>query len=186
MTFVSDKAIKAIKTKDFIFENNEDCYADFFIRDPKDASPKFDETVGTIGWRVVKRVAFEIDFTEDKLNYPDDTCPYTNFDNRFGVQSLGTTSDAEQALVKFIAPGSAADKAGLRKGDIWQRLTLEDGEIVEKFDSYFNDIKEKHIHAPAGTRTTIEFLRDGREMKVDVINEDIVFTKLTPRIQDQP
>jgi len=76
---------------------------------------------------------------------------------------LGVTpeEDDKGARVISVTPGSAAEKAGLKKGDIITRI---DDEKIKEADDVSKIIRS---HKP-GDKVTIAFLRDGKEQKQSV------------------
>lgn len=67
--------------------------------------------------------------------------------------------DAKGVLVAAVQPGSAADRAGLRKGDV---ITKVNGAEV----SDPNPFRMQIASTPPGTEVTLTLVRDGREQQV--------------------
>ncbi len=64
-------------------------------------------------------------------------------------------------LVKKINPGGAAEQAGLRAGD---RMTRYQGEKLLNADTLLNAIR-----AHPGERMTLDVIRDGRDMQLEIV-----------------
>src|SRR2546423_6282245 len=74
------------------------------------------------------------------------------------AQSLGM-SETKGVIVNSVAPGSAAERAGIRQGDV---ITALDGQSVNETNSFRN-----HIAALApGSEVTLTIVRDNREEKI--------------------
>ncbi|HEX9023713.1 MAG TPA: ChaN family lipoprotein [Geobacteraceae bacterium] len=69
---------------------------------------------------------------------------------------------AKGLLVKGVAPGSNAERAGIREGDLL--LSLDGEPLADNMDLIYA-VKRKH----AGDRDTVLLRRDGRDLKVEVI-----------------
>jgi membrane-associated protease RseP (regulator of RpoE activity) len=74
---------------------------------------------------------------------------------------LGLTLADEEPLVKSVAPGSAADEAGLKAGD---SITRYDGRWVEKA----SDVFEIAPLIPAGEAVPIKVRREGKEVELTI------------------
>src|SRR6185369_2575011 len=74
------------------------------------------------------------------------------------AQSLGM-SEVKGVIVNAVVPGSAAERAGIRQGDV---ITELDGAAVNESNAFRN-----HIASTApGTEVTLTVLRDNREQKI--------------------
>jgi serine protease Do len=74
------------------------------------------------------------------------------------AQSLGM-SETKGVIVNSVVPGSAAERAGVRQGDV---IVALDGSVVNDTNAFRN-----HIAASApGTEVTLSLLRDNREQKI--------------------
>ena len=74
------------------------------------------------------------------------------------AQSLGM-SETKGVIVNSVVPGSAAERAGIRQGDV---ITELDGAAVNDSNAFRN-----HIASTApGTEVTLTVLRDNREQKI--------------------
>ncbi len=80
------------------------------------------------------------------------------------AESLGISAN-QGILVSGVSPGSAADKAGLKKYDIISRL---DGKVV--LDS--NQFRNKIALTPPGSKIEIEILRNQKPQKFTVTLEE--------------
>lgn len=65
------------------------------------------------------------------------------------------------ALVSNVAPGSPAERAGIKTGDVV--IAINNQTVADS-----NSLRNIVASTPPGTTVTITLLRDGREMKVDV------------------
>ena len=72
--------------------------------------------------------------------------------------SLGM-SEARGVLVNSVTPGSAAERAGIRRGDV---ITAFNGEAVEDG----NSLRNRVASTPPGTEVTLTILRDGTEQQL--------------------
>ena len=66
-------------------------------------------------------------------------------------------SDKIGALVKDVTPGSAAEAAGLKSGDVITRI---DGKVIKDAATLVTEISAQH---DAGDRVSINYERDGKE-----------------------
>ena len=57
---ISDLPYGRVFSKDFVFNGTEGCFADFYIKNPKDKSPRMIENIGTLGWWVIKKMPLNI------------------------------------------------------------------------------------------------------------------------------
>ena len=74
------------------------------------------------------------------------------------AQSLGM-AETKGVIVNSVVPGGAAERAGIRQGDV---ITALDGSAVNNTNAFRN-----HIAASApGTEVTLTVLRDNREQKI--------------------
>ena len=72
---------------------------------------------------------------------------------------IGSSSGGKGVVIQDVAPGSPADKAGLRVGD---EIQLCDGEKIESQESLMNLLGKK----PAGSEVEMRVLREGQQMDV--------------------
>jgi Do/DeqQ family serine protease len=77
-------------------------------------------------------------------------------------------------VVVQVQPGSAAERAGLRKGDVI--TVFNGGEVVDA-----NTFRNKVASTPPGTEVTLTIQRDGREQQVRA-----TLGEFTPQPQPQP
>jgi Tol biopolymer transport system component len=103
-----------------------------------------------------------------RLTYQKLAVPPRESDMRSFNASLGTIPDyagppggAKGVLLSGVRPGSAADKAGLRRGDILVRLGRHPIDNVQDFSYVLNASKP-------GETVTAVVIRDGRELPVQV------------------
>jgi serine protease Do len=78
-----------------------------------------------------------------------------------GVSSIKTDKGPEGARVGEVSKGSAAEKGGLKTGDL---ITKLDETTIDGPESLVNTV---HKYKP-GEKVTITYLRDGKEQKVTV------------------
>ena len=71
------------------------------------------------------------------------------------------TSEKEGALIRDITPGSAAEKAGLKKGDL---ITSVNGKRVKDAKDLAEEIGEEH---DPGDKVSIQYLREGKSRTTD-------------------
>ena len=74
------------------------------------------------------------------------------------AESLGM-SEAKGVIVSSVKPGSAAERAGIRRGDI---ITAIDGSVVADTNAFRNKV----AGLGPGAETTLTILRDNREQKI--------------------
>jgi Tol biopolymer transport system component len=103
-----------------------------------------------------------------RLSYQKLSVPPRESDMRSFNASLGTIPDyagppggAKGVLLSGVRPGSAADRAGLRRGDILVRLGRHPIDNVQDFSYVLNASKP-------GETVTAVVLRDGRSLEVSV------------------
>ncbi|MCB9878520.1 MAG: trypsin-like peptidase domain-containing protein [Planctomycetes bacterium] len=86
------------------------------------------------------------------------------FSSRYGYDSEGKPSLG--ALIVGVASGEAADRAGLRRGDVVLRV---DGDLVHDA----KDLHERIVRCDPGTPLALELMRDGivRDAVVAVLGE---------------
>jgi S1-C subfamily serine protease len=77
-------------------------------------------------------------------------------------------------VVVQVQPGSAAERAGLKKGDVI--TAFNGGEVVDA-----NTFRNKVASTPPGTEVTLTIQRDGREQQVRA-----TLGEFTPQPQPQP
>jgi Do/DeqQ family serine protease len=93
------------------------------------------------------------------------------------AQSLGL-SEARGVIVNSVVPGSAAERAGIRRGDI---LVSINGEQIDSPNTLRNSIASK---AP-GTEVSLTILRDGREQEVRASLGELTANTSRPNPQQQ-
>jgi len=81
------------------------------------------------------------------------------------AEALGL-KDARGLLVSGVASGSAADKAGVKRGDV---ITALNGKAVRDMNALRNEVAE----AGPGTKADLKILRDGAEKQVNVTLEAV-------------
>lgn len=97
---------------------------------------------------------FNFDFDNDRVSL---------FHEDANRAMLGVTPDEDDkgAMITSVSPGSAAEKAGLKKGDI---ITKIDDKKIEEADDVSKIIRS---HKP-GDKVSITYLRGGKEQKQSV------------------
>jgi Aspartyl protease len=174
---ISDLPIGRAFTKDFVFNGTKECFADFYIKHPKDNSTKLAETVGTIGWWVIKDVAFEYDAKTRKLSYPHGACPYERI-NMIGIGARALLDDGDQAYIHNIIGGSPADIAGIVNFDILERVHLADGTVIEDLNEDFTSRLDDIMYAPEGTVVRFDVVREGKIVTIPVTSKGPFFLNL--------
>jgi serine protease Do len=115
--------------------------------------------------KVYKKIIIEDGNGEEELR------PFHPFGNGNPMQQgarkamLGVLTDPSSqkagALVKEVTPGSAAEKAGLRNGDV---ITKVNGQNIKDAQMLVMDVMPQH---EAGDKVTINYERDGKEHKTE-------------------
>ncbi len=85
---------------------------------------------------------------------------FNNNRSRLGLQ-IQDTEDSSGVKVQNVLPGSPADKAGMKEGDI---ITEINGEKVSGVDNVMQEIHNKNHNSDF----KIKVLRDKKEMNFDV------------------
>lgn len=175
---ISDLPYGRVFSKDFIFNGNKECFADFYIKQPKDKSPKMVENIGTIGWWVIKNVAFEFDVKTRKLSYPQGACPYKKI-NTNGIGAISPIEDGDRAYIHKFIVGSPVDLSGLVNFDILERVHLADGTIIEMLteDLVMNHLDDI-LFSPAGTVVKFDVVRDEKIVTIPVVSKGPKFLNL--------
>jgi hypothetical protein len=142
----------------------------------KQLSAVDDGLEGIIGFSFYSRYNLVIDYKESKLSFTP--CSYKAQDVMAKMQQklmggrnqkqvtprqvvLGITLEDEKPVITSVAPGSAAEAAGLKSGDT---ITLLDARWVEKS----SDIYEIASTLPAGDTVTVNVIREGKEVEVNL------------------
>ena len=121
---------------------------------------------------VVDHLARSVAGHPARLQYQRVASPPPRGDVRGFGASLGTVPDyagppngQKGMLLAGVRPGGAADKAGLRRGDILVKLGDHDIRGVEDLMYVLMEVKP-------GTLLKAVFLRDGKEQSVDVTMQE--------------
>jgi hypothetical protein len=121
---------------------------------------------------IVDHLARDVAAHPAKLQYQRVASPPPRGDVRGFGSSLGTVPDyagppngQKGMLLAGVRPGGAADKAGLKRGDILVKLGDHDIRGVE-------DLMEVLMETKPGTLLKAVFLREGKEQSVDVTMQD--------------
>lgn len=133
---------------------------------PTDDAPKVNAAGGARIAGLVAGLAKEIADRPGKLTYKNAPAPVTTGDARSFGASLGTVPDyagngRPGVLLAGVRPGSAAEKAGLRRGDLLVELA---GTPVRDI----NDMMFALRKAKPGEKATAVVERDGGRVTVDV------------------
>jgi serine protease Do len=126
------------------------------IKDLKDVNVHVNNLNGTSFYRVgpggQRGGVWSFDHNDDHMSLFDE-------DENRAMLGVNTEDDDKGALIENITEGSAAEKAGLKKGDI----------ITKVGDDKINDADDLTTaigrHKP-GEKVTINYLRDGKDQKV--------------------
>ena len=97
--------------------------------------------------------------TWDRLVKGDAWGHFLMGDPYLGVQG---EPDSKAATISHVIPGSAADKAGVKPGDV---IAKYNGREVDDFASLQGRVGESH----PGEKVTLEVLRDGKRLQLDVM-----------------
>ena len=92
------------------------------------------------------------------FNFNDSNGGFYKVDSNRAMLGINTNSDDKGAEVESIVSGTAADKAGLKKGDI---ITKIDSRKIDAADDVTDAIR---AHKP-GDKVSITYLRDNKENK---------------------
>lgn len=95
------------------------------------------------------------------MNWDDSHLSLFSEDENRAMLGVVTEGDEKGAEIQSITKESAAEKAGLKKGDI---ITKIDDRKIESTDDVTETIRS---HKP-GEKVTINYLRDGKEQKATV------------------
>jgi len=79
--------------------------------------------------------------------------------------SVAVANDGHGVAIATVEPGSAAEQAGLQKGDI---ITALDGKAVNTRDDYVNDLND----TAAGQQIGIDYLRSGQTRHTEAVLGD--------------
>ncbi len=94
------------------------------------------------------------------FDHNDDHMSLFNEDENRAMLGVNTEDDDKGAMIENITEGSAAEKAGLKKGDI---ITKVGDDKIKDAD----DLTEAISKRKPGEKVTINYLRDGKEQKVN-------------------
>lgn len=89
------------------------------------------------------------------------------------AKSLGLDSKTKGALVEAVAPGSPAEKAGLKPGDV---IVAFNGNPIASVPAFRFEVAASDIGKPA----TLKYFREGREHSTEVVlasSENVVFDR---------
>lgn len=128
------------------------------------ASPDLD---GNLGGGVLRRFTVAFDYGAKTMYLaPNDAFPKPDEVDRSGLWLLG----ADDALeVADAAPDSAAARAGLRAGD---RIVAIDGVPLSWHELLA--VRRRLAETPAGTRLALDYVRDGKPAKAEIVLADRV------------
>ena len=107
---------------------------------------------------------------------------------QLGVEVQPVTSDLAAslglnhvggAIISKVTPDSAADRAGLKRGDVIQSFN---GQTVSDFNSLRNHVAD----AQPGSNATVGIIRDGGEKTVSVKLDEAEVSKRAARNNDEP
>ncbi len=92
------------------------------------------------------------------MNWDDDNSAMYKVDSNRAMLGVVTEADEKGAAVQSVTKGSAAEKAGLKKGDV---ITKIDSRKIDATDDVTDAVR---AHKP-GEKVSITYLRDGKEQK---------------------
>jgi len=165
---ISNKTLGFFRADNFIINDGPNCIGEFVIKDPQDSSPLFIQTFGVMGWPLLNDYHFSIDYKTNKVYFDNSTCPYKKV-KTLGVSGVGLVPEETEVILTGIVVGEAADKAGVREGDIVEKLILSNGVVLEHFSPSFFDMQEHHAYAPPGSKVTYFIRREDGVKKFEVI-----------------
>lgn len=93
------------------------------------------------------------------------------------AQGLGL-NNTEGILVTSVKPGSAADKAGIKRGDI---ITAVNGEKLEES----NILRNKIAGTTPGTEVTLSIVREGQEQQIKAVLDEFESQGVKPDAPSQ-
>jgi hypothetical protein len=132
---------------------------------PSDSAAKINSNGAATVARLVERVVFSVE-QQPKLTFRRDVTGPVRGDMRSFGASLGTVPDyagppggKPGVLLAGVRPGGAADKAGLRRGDILVRLGMHEIRSVQ-------DLGYALGAAKPGETVTAVVVRDGAEVRL--------------------
>ena len=135
---------------------------------PSDTADKINAAGAAQVAQVAADLALAVDLHEAKLTLRKVPAPAPQGDMRSFNASLGTIPDyagpeggKKGVLLAGVRPGGAAEKGGLRRGDLLVRLGVHEVTSVEELMYVLNASKP-------GETVTAVVLRDGKEIKLDV------------------
>jgi Tol biopolymer transport system component len=135
---------------------------------PSDTADKINAAGAAQVAQVAADLALAVDVHEAKLTLRKVPAPAPQGDMRSFHASLGTIPDyagpeggKKGVLLAGVRPGGAAEKGGLRRGDLLVRLGVHEVTSVEELMYVLNASKP-------GETVTAVVLRDGKETKLDV------------------
>ena len=120
---------------------------------------------------MLEDVAFEYDVFERKLKYPADTCPYKKID-KVGLGSVGTNDEGEQGYIYDLVPDSPAVIAGLKNGDILERIRFPNGTIVEKIPEDYLKHRDEFLYGQVGVTYQYDVVREGKIVSIPVTTRE--------------
>lgn len=121
----------------------------------------------------------EVKKSDDYALYYDQKDFQTFLDYSSGSFSgIGVTMSegTNRLTILSVIPGTPADEAGLRRGDVLQTV---DGRPVSEMTS---EEAIGRVKGPAGTEVSITVLRDGEEIGFDLTRAEIAFPNLRGRL----
>jgi Tol biopolymer transport system component len=133
---------------------------------PSDDAPAINSAGGARIAQVVADLARELAGRPERLTYRNAPAPATGGDMRSFGASLGTIPDyggdgRPGVLLAGVRPGSAAEKAGMRRGDLLVELS---GAAIRDIHDFMFVLRK----AKPGEKTTAVVERDGRRVTLEV------------------
>lgn len=126
------------------------------------------DKIGILGNTLFRNFVLYVDYADERVIVEKGERFNQPWPEDHSGLSLGWTVDWDAIEVLYVSPGTPADEAGFKEGDI---VLSVDGESVENFDGLIG-VRELLKQEP-GTVLEIEVRRDGKEKKLSLTLEDL-------------
>jgi hypothetical protein len=120
-----------------------------------------EDYAGNVGNRILDRFVCTFDYNGKKL-YLEPDARFAARDESDKVGAM-VAKDGERFSVRFVLPGSPAEKAGLRPGDEVRSVA---GKPIADYTQ--DDLRRLVEQSPEGTKLAFEVARDGKAKKIQV------------------